>query len=77
MPDIDKSVAASGKKIYDELESMLLTTSPGQYVTIEPVSREHFVAKTMGDAIAKAKAKYPHRTFYTTAVGRPIHVPVR
>lgn len=77
MIDIDKSVAASGKKIYDELESMLMATSPGQYVSIEPVSKEYFIDKSMGDAIMKAKDKYPARTFYTTAIGKPIHVPVR
>lgn len=77
MPDINQSVAASGKKIYSEMESMLLATSPGQYVTIEPVSGEHFIAKTMGDAITQAKAKYPHRTFYTTVIGKPVRIPVR
>jgi hypothetical protein len=77
MFEIDQSVAASGKKIYDELESMLVATSPGQYVAIEPVSKEYFVAKSMGEAITKAKAKYPSRTFYTTAIGKPVRVPVR
>ena len=77
MFEVDRSVAASGKKIYSELESMLMATSPRQYVAIEPVSKEYFVAKSMGDAIAKAKAKYPSRTFYTTAIGKPVHIPAR
>lgn len=75
--DVDMSVAENGKKLYRELEPMLITTSPGKYVAIEPVSKEYFVAKSMGDAIAKAKAKYPSRTFYTTAIGKPVHIPAR
>jgi len=77
MFEIDQSVAASGKRIYGELESMLVATSPGQYVAIEPVSKEYFIDKSMGGAIAKAKAKYPARTFYSTAIGKLVHVPVR
>lgn len=77
MFEIDQSVAASGKKRYDELESMLIATSPGQYVAIEPVSKEYFIAKSMGDAITKAKAKYPARTFYSTAIGKLVHIPAR
>jgi hypothetical protein len=77
MFEIDQSVAASGKKIYSELESMLISTSPGQYVAIEPVSKEYFIAKSMGEAISKAKGKYPARTFYTTAIGKPVHIPAR
>jgi hypothetical protein len=77
MFEVDKSVSESGKRIYGEIESMLMATSPGQYVAIEPVSKEYFIDKSMGGAIAKAKAKYPSRTFYTTAIGKPVHVPVR
>jgi len=77
MFEIDRSVAENGKKIYSELESMLITMSPGQYVAIEPVSKEYFVDKSMGGAIAKAKAKYPSRTFYSTAIGKPVHIPAR
>ena len=77
MFEIDQSVAVSGKKIYGELESMLISTSPGKYVAIEPVSKEYFIATSMGEAISKAKAKYPARTFYTTAIGKPVHIPAR
>lgn len=77
MLEIDQSVAASGKRVYKELEPTLMATSPGKYVAIEPISKEYFIDKTMGEAIATAKAKYPSRTFYTVAIGKPIHVPVR
>lgn len=77
MLEIDQSVAANGKKIYRELESMLIATSPGQYVAIEPISAEYFIDKSMGKAIAMAKTKYPARTFYSTAIGKAVHVPVR
>ena len=77
MLDIDISVAENGKKIYKELEQMLIASAPGQYVAIEPTSHEYFIDKTMGGAIQKGKAKYPNRLFYATAIGKPVHLPVR
>lgn len=76
MIDVDKSVAASGKKIYSELEQTLKLTYPGQYVAIEPVSGEYYVAKTMGAALSQGKAIYPDRQFYTVGIERPVRVPV-
>ena len=75
--DVDMSVAESGKRVYDELEQMLKTTYPKQYVAIDPISTEYFVDKTMGGALAKGKAKYPARSFYATVIGKPIHLPPR
>ena len=75
MIDVDKSVAASGKRVFSELETMLTAQYPGQYVAIEPTSGQYYIAKTMGEAIAKGKAIYPHRPFYTVRIGKPIHVP--
>lgn len=77
MIDIDKSVAANGKKIYSELEPTLVATSSGQYVSIEPISGEYFIAPSMGVAIGKAKARYPDRAFYTVAIGKLVHIPVK
>lgn len=77
MIDVDKSVAANGKKIYGELEPTLKVTYPGHYIAIEPVSGEYFIDKTMGTALSKGKARYPDRPFYTTAIEKPVHIPVR
>jgi len=75
MIDVDKSVAANGKRVFSELETMLLAQYPGQYVAIEPTSGQYFVDKNMGAAISNGKAIYPHRSFYTVRIGQPIHVP--
>lgn len=77
MIDVDKSVAANGKKIYSEIESTLKQSYPGQYVAIEPISGEYYVGNTMGNALSKGKAIYPNRQFYTVGIERPVHVPVR
>lgn len=76
MIDIDKSVAANGKKIYSELESTLKIKYPGQYVAIEPRSGGYYVDRTMGGALSKGKAIYPDRQFYTVGIERPVRVPV-
>ena len=77
MLNVDLSVAENGKQVYKELEQMLMATAPGQYVAIEPTSKEYFIARSMGDAIMKGKLAYPHRQFYATAIGKPVHLPVR
>ena len=75
MIDVDKSVAASGKRVFAEIEDMLIAQYPNQYVAIEPTSGQYYVDKNMGVAIAKGKAIYPNRSFYTVRIGAPIHVP--
>lgn len=77
MIDIDKSVAANGKKIYSEIEQTLKLNYPGQYVAIEPISGEYYVDRTMGGALSRGKAIYPSRQFYTIGIERPVHIPVR
>jgi len=77
MMDIDKSVAANGKKIYDELAPTLKTAYPNQYIAIEPISGEYYIDPKMGGALAKGKAIYPDRQFYTTGIEKPVRIPVR
>ena len=76
MTDVDKSIAASGKRVFSEIETMLTAKYPGQYVAIEPTSGQYYVSNTMGGAIAKGRAIYPHRQFYTVGIGKPMHVPM-
>lgn len=76
MINTDKKITSTGKQIYNELKATIEVKYPNQYISIEPISGEYWVDKHMGNAIAKGKARYPSRTFYTTAIGEPLHIPL-
>lgn len=75
MNPIEASIGRIGKQIYNELEKKLVSSYPKQYVAIEPTTGDYFIGKTLGEAITKAKQKYPDRLFYTTPIGVDIRVP--
>ena len=54
--------------------SRLETTHRGKIVAIEPTTGEYFIADTVVKAAVKARAKYPHGTFYFKRIGeRAVH----
>jgi hypothetical protein len=63
-------LAKRGKELYEYFLPSLYRFS-GQYVAIEPQSKEYFIAPTISEAIAKAKARFPDREFYVAKIGSP------
>lgn len=65
-----KTTIDEGKDVYDRIRPTLELKFPGQYVVIDPESKEYFIDPSMGVALAKAQARFPSREFYTTRIGK-------
>lgn len=58
-----------GKKVYETIRPAIEVRFPGQYVSIDPISKEYFIDPAIGQSLAKAQARFPDRSFYTTQIG--------
>ena len=65
-----KSTIAEGKKVYATIRSTIEIKFPNQYITIDPTSKEYFIDPLLGQALAKAQARFPGREFYSVQIGR-------
>ena len=65
-----RSTVEVGKEVYERIRPSIELKFPNQFVSIEVVSKEYFIDPSMGQAIAKAKARYPHGEFYTVKIGK-------
>ncbi len=64
-----QTIIEDGKMVYETIRPTLELRFPGQYVAIDPVSKEYFIDPAIGRALAKAQARFPDRQFYTTQIG--------
>jgi hypothetical protein len=64
-----QTIIEDGKMVYETIRPTLELRFPGQYVAIDPVSKEYFIDPAIGRALAKASARFPDRQFYTTQIG--------
>jgi hypothetical protein len=72
-------IAQRAKNIYEkQLRSQLEATNMHDYVAIEPDSEEHFLGKTLSDAIGAARAAHPDRLAFALRVGHSaaVHIGV-
>ena len=64
------SIATTAKQVYEEeLRAQLERSNLGDFVAIEPVSRQHFVAKSFVDAALAAKQAFPDRKPFVLRIG--------
>ena len=54
---------------YERLRPTIEKKFPGQFIVIDPISKEYFTAAKLATALAAALAKYPGRQFYSTKIG--------
>jgi hypothetical protein len=60
----------AGTAIYEQrLRASLEATNMHEFVSIEPESGDHFLGKTLSEAIQAARAAYPDRLTFTMRVG--------
>ena len=59
-----------GKEVYETIRPTLELRYPDQYVSIDPISKEYFIDDTLGKSLAKARARFPERVFYSVRIGR-------
>jgi hypothetical protein len=66
----DENVAGAVRQLYDmRLRTLLEPTHNDEFVAIEPVSGDHFLGRTLSEAIGAARAKYPDRLAHALRVG--------
>jgi hypothetical protein len=66
----EKSVAEAARRLYDEkLREKLEPDHSDEFVAIEPVSGEFFLAPTLSEAIGASRSKYPDRLAHALRVG--------
>ena len=64
------SIASKAKAVYEaDWRDRLETDNHGDFVAIEPQSRDSFVASTFLDAALAAKAAHPDRKSFVLRVG--------
>jgi len=64
-----QDIIRRGKEVYEKIRATLELKYPDQYVSIDPISKEYFIADTLGASLANAHAKFPEREFYTVRIG--------
>lgn len=66
----EASVGEVARAIYaQKLRSQLETEHWDEFVAIEPESSEYFLGKTLSDAIAASREKYPDRLAHAIRIG--------
>ena len=59
----------AAKREYERLRPSLIVKYPGQYVVIDPISKEYFIHPISSTALREAINKYPGREFLTMKIG--------
>ena len=54
---------------YERLRPSLITKYPGQYIVIDPISKEYFIDPVSSVALKKAHDMFPGRNFLTLKIG--------
>ena len=64
------SVAVAARRLYDErLRDALEPVYNDEFVAIEPVSGEYFLARTLSEAIGASRSRYPDLLAHALRVG--------
>ncbi len=67
---LGQKLVSNGKKVYKTLvEPFLDDADFGKFVAIEPDSRSYFIGLTGREALDKAEAKFPDKSFYLARIG--------
>ena len=65
----ESEILGKGEEIYKRLLPQILPHYRGQYICIEPTSKEYWIDKSLLSALKEAKAKYPKIIFYSVKIG--------
>jgi hypothetical protein len=63
-----KQVAIAGEQ-YARLKPTIEVKYPGQFIVIDPVSKEYWVSPFLADAFRMAKLRFPDRLFQSFKIG--------
>lgn len=54
---------------YERLRPTVERKYPGQYIVIDPISKDYFIGQRLAEALRTAMGKYPDRQFYSMKIG--------
>jgi len=69
--NINPEQLALATEEFKRLEPTLIKTKPGQFVVIDPLSKEYWISPILASAFRLAKDKYSDRLFYSFKIGSP------
>lgn len=67
--NLSKTQVAEAVSVYERLKPSIEKKYIGQFIVIDPISKEYFIGPRLADAIRSAKTKYPDRCFYQIKIG--------
>lgn len=60
---------AAAREVLERVQPSIQGRYMGQFIAIDPVSKDYFIDTRLAGALRKAMAQYPDREFYTTKIG--------
>ena len=63
-----KQIAAADEQ-YQRLKPTVEAKYPGQFIVIDPIGKEYWIAPFLAEAFRMAKIAYPERLFYSFKIG--------
>lgn len=67
--NISKKMVAAADAQYQQLKPTIEAKYPGQFIVIDPISKEYWIAPFLADAFRKGKNEFPDRLFYSYKIG--------
>lgn len=65
-----QKIANQAEVVYEQhLKTTLERSHPGAFVAIEPVSGDHFLGRTLSEAIGAARQAHPQHLSYVIRIG--------
>lgn len=64
-----EAIAKKGGEVYERIKDQYLAGHKGEFLAIDPGSEEVFLAASSGEAVAKARERYPNTIFYVVRIG--------
>jgi len=63
-----QQIAAADEQ-YQRLRPTVEAKYPGQFIVIDPISKEYWIAPFLAEAFRAAKNAYPEKLFYSFKIG--------
>jgi len=67
--NLSQTQIAEAVSVYERLRFQIEKKNFGEFIVIEPTSKEYFIHKNLATAIRNAKTKYPDKCFYQIKIG--------
>jgi len=66
---LSKQLTQKALEEYERLKPSIERQHFGEYIAIEPISKEYFIDRSLARALRAAKDRHPDREFYIIKIG--------